>query len=512
MPQTIPSPKPTPSSTESYFLPSGFLTGSAEIRLDAGRYSPRLIDAIHALRKSGMRLERLTDITDNVFIPPRFKRVYVEKEHGIPFLQGSHIVHFQPADLKYLSLASHRLEQWIIRAGWLLVTCSGTIGRTAICPSEWDGWAASQHILRIVPDEKKCPSGYLAAFLASPYGQAQLTANIYGAVVDELTKEQANGISIPLPETAKDKALVRSVNAAMIDSAEKRAEASALVSKSVEAVPTPSEDSPQLDRFSLRTRHVGEELRIDAGHYNPALLYAVDQLGEMGSVPLRDVADVFMPTRFRRIYVEPEHGLPFLQGSHVVHFKAADLKYLSRKHKLIDDVTIEAGWLLVTRSGTVGRVTTCPVEWDGWAASEHIIRVVPKDKACPAGYLCSFLASPLGQVQLTGNIHGAVVDELTEEHIGNVLVPLLDTRTVHKIDSFMRRGIAIKSQAVASSEASVKRLTDRFWQSKRREARETYKADYGNVTPERPKQLDSKAAIAHRSVSSSGRRTRTERR
>ena len=209
MPQTIPSSKPPPPSTESYFLPSRFLTESDELRFDAGRYSPRLIAAIHTLRESGMRLERLADITDNVFIPPRFKRMYVEREHGVPFLQGGHIVPFQPADLKYLSLSTHNLDHWIIESGWILVTRSGTIGRAALCPGGWDGWAASEHILRIVPNEDKCPAGYLTSFLASPLGQVQLTANIYGAVVDELTEEQANGILVPLPENDGDRALAR---------------------------------------------------------------------------------------------------------------------------------------------------------------------------------------------------------------------------------------------------------------------------------------------------------------
>ena len=75
--------------------------------------------------------------------------------------------------------------------------------------------AASQHILRIVPNEEKCPAGYLCGFLSSPFGQAQLTANIYGAVVDELTEEQAGGILVPIPKTAADSDLVRSIDESM---------------------------------------------------------------------------------------------------------------------------------------------------------------------------------------------------------------------------------------------------------------------------------------------------------
>jgi type I restriction enzyme S subunit len=148
-----------------------------------------------------------------VFIPPRFRRIYVTADYGVPFLQGSHIVHFQPADVKYLSKTAHQdLDRWIIRSGWLLVTCSGTIGRVAICPPAWDGWAASQHILRIVPNEQECPSGYLYSFLASPLGKVQLTNRIYGAVVDELTEDQARSVLVPMPTTADQERRMRRIN------------------------------------------------------------------------------------------------------------------------------------------------------------------------------------------------------------------------------------------------------------------------------------------------------------
>ena len=215
MPEPIVSSVPVSASVDSYTLPSHSLVGSHDLRMDAGYYNPELHKALDVLRESGMQTECLADISARVFIPPRFKRVYVEPQHGVPFLQGSHIVHFQPADIKYLSRSYHKLEKWTICAGWILVTCSGTIGRTTICPDEWDGWAASQHILRIVPDEEKCPAGYLSSFLSSPLGQVQLTANIYGAVVDELTEQQAKSIVVPLPVSKADKRMVRSVDAAM---------------------------------------------------------------------------------------------------------------------------------------------------------------------------------------------------------------------------------------------------------------------------------------------------------
>ena len=215
------SPELSPASTdigpvtvEHFSVPARTLRATDNLRLDASYYNPAVARALDTLRRSGMRLMPLGAVTSRVFIPPRFKRIYVRPEYGVPFLQGSHVVHFTPVDLKHLSLRAHkRLERWIIEEGWLLVTCSGTVGRVTICPPEWHRWAASQHILRIVPDENKCPGGYLYSFLASPLGHVQLTAQIYGAVVDELTEEQAKSVMVPLPDTAEQRAAVETINA-----------------------------------------------------------------------------------------------------------------------------------------------------------------------------------------------------------------------------------------------------------------------------------------------------------
>lgn len=224
---------------KSYLLSSALLAESDEMRLDAGHYSPALLDARRVLERSGLKLERLGDVVARVILPNRIsKRIYVAPEAGLPFLQGSHVVHFQPADLKYLSPASHRnVDAIVIRAGWLLVTRSGTVGRVAICPPEWDGWAASEHIIRVVPDETKCPAGYLCSFLTSALGQAQLRANVHGAVVDELTDEQVRNVLVPVPgaEAEADLDVVRAIDRDMKRAVALKSQAIAAAQASVAA-------------------------------------------------------------------------------------------------------------------------------------------------------------------------------------------------------------------------------------------------------------------------------------
>ena len=221
---------PSPAGAQTFSMPSEWVRSSKGLRFDAEHYNPDLSRAITLLRESGMELRPLGDITERVFIPPRFRRVYVDEAHGVPFLQGSHLVHAEPADLKYLSLKAHKnLERWIIREGWVLVTCSGTIGRVTLAREQWDQWAASQHILRIVPGEgADAPPGYLLAFLRSFAGQAQLTSHIYGAVVDELTAGQARAILVPVARTQTQRKAVAKINAAVLESGARQEEAVSL--------------------------------------------------------------------------------------------------------------------------------------------------------------------------------------------------------------------------------------------------------------------------------------------
>jgi type I restriction enzyme S subunit len=179
--------------------PKAFSVSFGEIgdRLDAAHHVPVVRSVVHKLKTGHYPLVTLDSVADKVYVAPRFARIYVRREYGFPLLQGSHITLFRPYGLKYISSSMTKgLERWIIEQGWVLVTCSGTIGRVAPVSASQNGWAASQHILRIMPS-KRIHAGFLSAFLATPYGQHQLKAKIYGGVVDELTAEDTALILVP---------------------------------------------------------------------------------------------------------------------------------------------------------------------------------------------------------------------------------------------------------------------------------------------------------------------------
>lgn len=183
-----------PSPTQlGYALPSGEL----DERLDGSYHSP-LAAAVRGLVKDTGKFDLLGRLA-RVSIPGRFKRIYVAKEHGIPLLQGSHISLNRPLDMGYLSRSAHTdIAKWQIQPGWVLMSCSGTIGRTMLAPDQLADWAASQHIARIIADDPDV-AAYLSVFLGTPYGQAQVLRGVHGGVIDEIAPREIESIHVPLP-------------------------------------------------------------------------------------------------------------------------------------------------------------------------------------------------------------------------------------------------------------------------------------------------------------------------
>lgn len=202
-----------------------------ENRFDSSFFFPLADLAIKKLKESKYPVSTLADreLIEKVFIPGRFKRIYVNKEFGIPFLSGKNIVQIQPEDLKYLSRSKTKnLDNYIIKKGCILITCSGTIGRTALVTSEWNGWSATQHILRVVP--KNINTGYLYVFLSSDYGQVQIKRFIHGSVVDEITDSQIKQVVISIPDSDIQKQIGEKAQKAF----ELRAKANEIEEKAIE--------------------------------------------------------------------------------------------------------------------------------------------------------------------------------------------------------------------------------------------------------------------------------------
>lgn len=203
----------------------------SEYRLDAHFYNPMARLAINNIKQAKAEVKTIDDVTERVFLVPRFKRNYVDEKYGHPFLSGKNIIQTRPTNLKYLSKSETKnLELYYLEKKWTLITCSGTIGRTCFVWENYENYTATQHILRVVADDTQIDPGYLYAFLSSQYGKLQVLRYSHGSVIDEITGKQIGKVLIPMPSEEEQKQIGDLVRSAY----EKRADAIRLEDKAQE--------------------------------------------------------------------------------------------------------------------------------------------------------------------------------------------------------------------------------------------------------------------------------------
>lgn len=127
--------------------------------------------------------------------------------------------------------------------------------------------------------------------------------------------------------------------------------------------------------------------------------------------------------RFKRIYVSPEQGIPFLSSSDIISLRPETNRYLSRKHtKKLATLSVQKWDVLISRSGTIGNVALANDAFTGKAVSEDVIRLSLSDPDT-AGFVVAFLRSRYGRPQVTQATYGSVIIHIELEHLKRIFIP-----------------------------------------------------------------------------------------
>jgi len=214
--------------------PKAFSIRASELneRLDASYHIPAVRTITELLKKGRYDPVTLSELTRDIHIPPRLKRIYVSKGYGVPFLRPSHLLQIRPYDLGYISRLTRELDSLILHLGDVLITTDGTVGRIGIVTSRMAGWAGSNNIARVTYGNNNCRNGFLAAFLSTPYGFYQLTREIYGGVVDHIEAPHIASVLVPNPP----KEVQVSIGERVVEAFELKDEASAVEERAIRKV------------------------------------------------------------------------------------------------------------------------------------------------------------------------------------------------------------------------------------------------------------------------------------
>lgn len=203
-------------------------------RLDASYHAPIVGRIVDHLKKYAEEVTTVGDgrISKKIILAGIFKRVYVHKEFGYPFLGGNDITKLIPTTEKFLSKAIHKIryeKELKVTENMILVTDRGTIGNVAMVPRHWNGFAVSQNVLKIVPMNKNI-AGYLFIYLNMDVGKTLIRRETYGSVVDMIDEKSLATVPIPL---LRDQTVQNRINTLALEANAKRTEAYCLERKAL---------------------------------------------------------------------------------------------------------------------------------------------------------------------------------------------------------------------------------------------------------------------------------------
>jgi len=253
---------------------------NSDTRLEASVYNIEGRHAREILKKCKWNVVQLSGekgLIKSAFYPTRFKRVYVEKEGGIPFFLPSQLLEIYPKPVKYISPKTNvAIDELKIKNNTLLLTRSGTIGYCAVACKTLIGKVFSDDIIRVSFKSEE-DLGYTYAFLKTKIGNTLLQTNNYGSVVSHIEPEHLNNIPIPNPPSM----IKKRIHELVMKSYELRDESNELLDKAEELLvnelklppiddfkPEYFDNSIDVSNFCIKLRDLAG--RLDVSYHLPA--------------------------------------------------------------------------------------------------------------------------------------------------------------------------------------------------------------------------------------------------
>lgn len=375
----------------------------------------------------------------------RFKRIWVKKSE-YPIYQPSSIVDIKPTPDGYISKKTNvNIDSLRVHKGQILLTCSGTIGKTSLVSQTLDNAIFSHDLLRI-DCKNPVDIGYIYTYLKSKIGSQILITNKYGAVITHIESEHLDTVPIPnAPDAIKSK-----INDLIIQSYALRDESNALIDQA-QALLVKELNLPPISEIKVDTLDKSKSVqtfnvklsemagRADASYHVPIVDAIVDIL-KKNAAEVTTVGDerisksVVLAGVFKRTYVEEEYGYPFLGGKEITQLNPKTEKFLSKaihKSRYEKELKVTENTVLVTDRGTIGTVALVPKHWNNYAVSQNVLKLIPANNDI-AGYIYVFLSSECGGILLRRQTYGSVVDMIDNHSLEMVEFPILKNQDIQK--------------------------------------------------------------------------------
>jgi len=403
----------------------------------------------------------------------RFKRVFVAHSN-MPIFQPSQITEISPKAQQFISYTTNTdIESLRVKNGQILMTCSGTIGKITLTSKTLENKIFSHDLIRITA-KNPIDTGLIYAFCKSRTGQLLLTTNNYGAVIQHIEPEHLEDFLLPYPneqirQIINEKILqsfsLRDKSNQLLDEAEKLL-ISSLSLPAIETLkPNYFDKKVDVKNYCVPLNELCN--RFDSTYHNPIVEKILDSFFDSEALvrPLNEFAkDIYIPGRFKRIYLEEHNsGVPFFSGRCIHELDPSNKKYISaliHKDRIGSQLTIKENMLLITCSGTTGKVCIVPEHWDNWVMTHDIVRLIPTSIEM-TGYIYVFLNSDFGRILLQRSNYGSVVQHIEVPHVQDTPIAIpKDQEKIKQINDLALDANRLRAQAYYLEQEAIRIINE----------------------------------------------------
>ena len=385
------------------------------------------------------------------WMPNRLKGIIGSKAFGEPYLSATQMLDLRPSPRRFLSLPDATVAELSVAAGTVLVTRSGTVGRSTITHRLHEKKIVSDDLLRIEPHDPAA-RGWIYAYLRTPSARQMMTSVHYGHMIKHL--EPSHMDALPVPSLGNEmlawfEAQVSTMLALRNRSYDRLLEAEAMFAAATGMLaPSSNAESPSFEiRSSVNFRG---RMRLEASFYSPKARKIVEHFTNVNLrvEPLRCLTErVWWGARFRRIF--GNGGLPYYSADALWTLNPSPEKYILIDYEEAaeaDPYMVKPGWLIMACSGQVyGLNGSVDIVTDKLAKSflsHDLIRIIPRKEIRP-GYLLVALGHPLlGRPLVVRNAYGSSIPHLDPDDVADIpvvrLTPVLEAQIADAGEEWVR--------------------------------------------------------------------------
>lgn len=430
---------------------------TGERRLEARSYLTDGYGQRQLIESAPSGWQNMQEVAD-VWQPSRLKGVVVRPNAGLPFLSAGQVFESAPVVRKWLAQGHvPDANERFVAPDWILMSCSGRVGRITAVYSHHENIVVTHDLLRIVPHKPEL-YGWLYAYMRTSQFNSIANSAQYGHMIKHLEPEHVRQMPVVMPSPDVIQATSDLVSSVMA----KRREASQLVAEAnseyeVLLNPTGRAIGNTAHGIVSASALFSGRRRLDAEHFRPDYRQTEDILRAGSARPVTTLDDVTesvsLGSRFRRYF--GEKGTPYRSAEELFDLNAPVTKRIyAGLVEQRDRYTLRKGWIIMACSGQVyglnGRTMLLTNAHDGLFGSHDLIRIAPDENAVHTGYLLLVLGNPtFGRPLAIRHAYGTSIPHLDPVDIRKLPIPRFDEETERRLGEKMIRATELKAVADA---------------------------------------------------------------